>query len=990
MPLPSDFLAELRKRFTGDIRPDLGSRVLYSTDASIYQVEPLAVVTPRTQDDLHAAVELAAKYRLPILPRGAGTSLAGQAIGEALILDCSRWLDQIVGIDPEARTATVEPGVILAALNRAAAQHGLTFGPDPASAERATLGGVVGNNATGAHSILYGMTADHLRSADIIMADGSLATLGEIDLREPATTVEPSSSETLISRFSSAALEIREQHAEAIRAHFPQTWRNSAGYRLNYLLPWSASQPSQWSSAQVPGTSGYPPVAEGRINLSALLAGSEGTLAVMRHITLNLVPKPAHTALGVLAYPSLAEACDDVPRLLTHHPSAVELIPQMLIRLARGIPAYARQAGWVEGDPAALLVIEFSGEDPPRLAAKARACGDNLRVVTNPSEQDQIWSVRKAGLGILDAAPVAARPVAFVEDCAVPVERLGDFVREVERILVAYDAQAAFYAHASAGCLHIRPMLDLRTGHGVRSLRSIAEQVLALTLRLGGGMSSEHGDGLARSEWIAREVGDELVDAMRTLKQAADPQGILNPGKILDPAPMDSQLRFGADQKATAWKTPLDLSRAGGLRMAIEQCNGQGVCRKFDGVMCPSFQATRDEKHSTRGRANLLRALISAPVTGRMGGELGQATAEALDLCLACKGCKAECPSGVDMAKLKFAFEAEYYRTHRRPLSDYLFGYFHLVGQALAPVAPLANFVTGTSALRRLIARSSGIAPERPFPKFSAHRARAHRSREGSRERILYLSDSFTRYIDPEVEQAALDVLDTLGFEVLVLPIVGAGAALLSKGFVEPARRHAARLLDGIRRLDPEGSLPVVGIEPPEIYTLKNDYLELLPQRSDEIVQRAARTWLLDELIVRSKRAQELLRADWPQPLRGRIKFQPHCHQRAEAPRPDGLPNGPGATVAMLELCDYEVEIIDAGCCGMAGTFGYEARHYELSQKIAELRLFPQVRERGDAGIASTGAACRLQIVQGTGVAVQHPVQLVASAIRPGGRTSRP
>jgi FAD/FMN-containing dehydrogenase len=617
MSLPADFIAELRKHFTGDIRLDLGSRILYSTDASIYQMEPLGVVLPRTQEDLHAAVELAAKYDVPILPRGAGTSLAGQAVGNALILDCSRWLDHLIEINPNERYAVVEPGVILSALNRAAASDGLMFGPDPASAERATIGGVVGNNATGAHSILYGMTADHLLSADVILADGSLASMGELPLTKPAEDGAP----TLFSQFCGAALEIREKYAAPIREGYPRTWRNSAGYRLNYLLPWSQTEPPQWANSEnrrrsvagSPGMTGYPPFRADRLNLAPLLAGSEGTLAIIRRVTLNLVPKPRHTVLAVLPYDSLAEACDDVPRLLELGPSAVELIPQTLLRLARSADGFAQQLGWVTGDPAALLVVEFAGDDQDLLAKRADACGLVLRVANTTEAQASIWNVRKAGLGLLDSAPVAARPVAFIEDCAIPVERLGDFVREAEKILAAHGAHAAFYAHASAGCLHIRPMLDLRTGEGVRALRGIAEAVLDLTGRLGGAMSSEHGDGLSRSEWLRQAYGAPLMEAMSRLKRAADPKGILNPGKIIGPQPMDEHLRFGVGYRTAGWEPGIDFSPAGGLTRAIEQCNGQGVCRKDTGVMCPSFQATREETHSTRGRANLLRALISSP-----------------------------------------------------------------------------------------------------------------------------------------------------------------------------------------------------------------------------------------------------------------------------------------------------------------------------------------------------------------------------------------
>jgi len=544
MSIHPDFINELHKRFTGDIRLDLASRVLYSTDASIYQIEPLGVVFPKNQEDLHAAVELAAKYTIPILPRGAGTSLAGQAIGNALILDCSRWLDHILEIDPENHCAVVQPGVVLSNLNKAAAKDGLMFGPDPASAERATMGGVIANNATGAHSLLYGMTADHLISTDVIMADGGLASLGE----------DRTAGNSLFSNLYSSALDIREKYVDVITKNWPTTWRNSAGYRLNYLLPWSPSRPSQWDGE-------YPAVNPLQINLAPLLAGSEGTLAIIRRAKVNLVPKPKHTILAVLSYQSNADACDDVPRLLMHHPSAVELVPQMIIRLARGVPEYARQMGWVAGDPAALLVIEFSGDQPSALKESAHRIGEVLTIAESREDQARIWNIRKVGLGLLDSRPQSSRPVAFIEDCAIPVQRLGEYVREVEKILLAHGTVGGIYAHASAGCLHTRPILDLKTARGVTDLRAISEAVFALTLRLGGAMSSEHGDGLARSEYLEQTYGPELMDAMRSLKRAADPNNILNPGKIIDAQKMDVNLRYGVDYQTRVWDTNLSFAR---------------------------------------------------------------------------------------------------------------------------------------------------------------------------------------------------------------------------------------------------------------------------------------------------------------------------------------------------------------------------------------------------------------------------------------------
>ncbi len=1037
MSLPPDFIAELHKHFTGEIRLDPASRILYSTDASIYQIEPLGVALPKTQEDLHAAVELAAKYKIALLPRGAGSSLAGQAIGEALILDCSRWLDKLVDIDVEARTATVEPGLVLSTLNAAAAKYGLTFGPDPASAERATLGGVIGNNATGAHSILYGMTADHLISAEVILSDGSLATFGES--REKGVK-----SSDRYSALLSAALEIREKYAQAIRQGFPRSWRNSAGYRLNYLLPWSPSAPPQWSDDWSLVSGRYPPVRPGTLNLAPLLAGSEGTLAVIRRATLNLVSKPKYTVLGVLAYPSIAAACDDVPRLLEFAPSAVELVPQMLIRLARGVPAYASQMGWVEGDPAALLIVEFSGHSPrrgsrPEARAEAgrsvpkeavRRLGAGVVVAESKEEQARVWAVRKVGLGIFDSRPADARPVGFIEDCAIPVERLGEFVREIEKILAAHNTYAAFYAHASAGCLHIRPLLDLK--RGVRNLRSIAEATLALTLRLGGSMSSEHGDGIARGEFLRQTYGAQVVEAMRLLKRAADPEHLLNPGKMLDAPPMDTHLRYGTDYRAQPWMPTLGFERNNGLAGAIEQCNGQGVCRKADGVMCPSFQATREEAYSTRGRANLLRAMISRPMSLQVsaGSEaispLGndtveQAVFDALDLCLACKGCKSECPSGVDMAKLKYEFQHEYYKSHRRKLRDYVFAYIGLLARMGAPFGRSVDWALGLGLVRRWAYPLLGLAEARRLPQLGRLRSAVPVPplTLETTETVLLLRDTFTHFFEPEIEQAALTVLAACGVEVRFLPYFGAGRTLISKGFLEAAKRHAARVLDAVAKLDPQGKLPVLGIEPSELYTLRDEFLDLLPEQRTKMEALAKRAWLVDEYLVRPDVAGEvrILRvanlennnnAKENQPLNtyppgvrvkhfaegrtSKIHLHGHCYQKAQPPADDGFPVGQAATVEFLRAFGYEVEVIPSGCCGMAGAFGYEREHHALSMQVGELVLFPQIRERraesseqgvkGEALFCAPGASCRAQIADGAGVAAQHPLVWAAKALK--------
>jgi FAD/FMN-containing dehydrogenase/Fe-S oxidoreductase len=1006
-----DLRNELKKLTSVEVRTDPVSRLLYSTDASIYQIEPLGVAFPRTLDDLAAVVETAARYRIPILPRGSGSSLAGQAIGEALILDCTRYLNHISEINPEEQTATVEPGVILNALNREAARYNLQFGPDPASAERATLGGSLANNASGAHSIVYGMAADHLLWVEAALADGSLAEFGEVTVEEAQRKASqgirdkgigeqingvPTPIECELYR---VALDIREQHANLIQERWPRVWRRASGYSLNYLLPWSPSSPPEWSSWQVSTDSqplsrsplNYPPISPGWINLAPLFAGSEGTLFVMRRARLRMVPLLPHTILGVMAFPSLAAACDIVPELLKRHPNAVELIPRALIQLARSVPAFAHQLSWLaplaqDGDPAALLVVEFSGSDQARLLEQARQLGENVLIAETPVSQKQVWAVRKNGLGILLSRAGDAKPLSFIEDLAVPVEALGDFVREMERILAEHGTTGEIYAHASAGCLHIRPILSLKTSQGVRDLRSIAQQAVALTLRLGGSVSGEHGDGIARSEWLEAMYGPEVTGLFRQLKQAADPHGLLNPGKIIDPPPMDRNLRYSEDYTARDWPATLDFSLQGGLAGAIEMCNGAGVCRKVEGVMCPSFQATREEMHSTRGRANLLRAMLTGRFPTAQMAE--KSVYEALDLCLACKGCKAECPSAVDMAKLRYEFMHHYYQKHSRRLRDYLFGYISQFAWLGHGFAPLINPILGNPTVQRLSEKFFGLAHQRRFPRLArvSLEAQIKSSRpqsDRSLSPIFLLSDAFTEYFHPEVGMAAVRVLARAGYRAQLLPVIGAGRTLISKSFLEAARSHARYLLDALYRLDPQGVIPVVGLEPSEIYTLRDEYADLLP--GDPRVQKLAeRAYMIDEFLIRPGadgrlRIENLAtKSKEPQRLLRPVLLHGHCYQKAQPPAADGFPTGVAATVKMLESVGYPVEVIDSSCCGMAGAFGYEAEHYELSVKVGEMALLPAVRAAAPGTIvAAAGVSCQAQIEDGTGVHPFHPVQLL-------------
>ncbi len=997
--LNPDIIEKLHRAISGELKTDPITRVLYSTDASIHKIEPLGVVFPRTVDEIASIVEICAQNGIPIIPRGSGSGLAGQAIGKGLIIDCSRYTNQLLDIDPQEKIALVEPGIVLDDFNREVKRYGLQFGPDPASSERATIGGCIGNNAAGAHSILYGMTADHLLSAEVVLADGTVTTFQPVSLEfanRYSTGEDKTSASDLEKQIYHVALQIRSEYVEEIKRNWPHTWRRASGYNLNYLIPWSPNFPPQWDQSQLP----YPPVGENMINLSPLLAGSEGTLAVIRTATVRLVPLKKHTVLCVINFASITEACHWVTSILELSPSAVELVPQSLIRLARSVPAYANLLNFVVGDPAAMLVVEFSGDEEKLLENKiARLIALHAwvappYVADSPLQQKQVWDVRKVGLGILMGRLGDAKPISFIEDMSVPVEKLGEFIRELEVIFQEYGTEADFYGHASAGCLHIRPLINVKTTQGRQEMRAIAQAAVDVVIRLGGAVSAEHGDGITRGEWIERAYGPQIISAFKELKQAADPNGVLNPGKIVNPPRMDSSLRYDDDYHSVAWTPVLafasDQADPARLAEAIEQCNGAGVCRKSSGVMCPSFQATKNEMFSTRGRANLLRALISSGFDSQ--GFASHAVKESLELCLACKGCKAECPSSVDMAKLKYEFYQHYYTMpgHHHPLRDYVFGYIADIARIGQPVAPLVNYLVTAPWLGGMRAALLGLSKQRTLPKLSRvplHSTARNFLADVENADCLLLVDAFTEYYYPETGLEALNVLSRCGLKVKLLSTLGAGRTLISKGFLRQAKKHAEQLVEEIQYIDPVGSLPVIGLEPSEIYTLKDEYLDLFPG-SAYVKDLSERAWMIDEFLLRP--GQDGL--PWISKCklvgdvidtRTIVLVHGHCYQKAQPPANDGYPTGVQATTDLLKKVGYAVQLIDDGCCGMAGAFGYEREHYEVSMQVGELALLPAISRSDIQHIAAAGISCQAQILDGSGRQAVHPITLVARRSAP-------
>jgi len=969
---------QLAVRLPGQAHFDALYRVLYSTDASIHQIEPLGVVYPRDADDLCAAVETAAGLKIPVLPRGAGTGLAGQTIGAALIMDCSRHLNHVLAIDAEARTVEVEPGVVCGPLNRQAAALGLQFGPDPASADRATLGGMIGNNATGAHSIRYGMTGDHVLALDVALSDGSAARF-QAESDEAARAKAQAAS--LEGRIYAEALRQRDVYAQAVREDWPRVWRRASGYSLNALTGFTPGAPPAWYAPDQP----YPP--HTGFNLAPVLAGSEGTLAVIRRARLRLVPRPRFTVLVAMPFASALEACDAVPELLRVQPGTLELIPGALIEGARRVPAYARRITFATpeetGPQAALLVAEFTGDTLAEALAAATPLAGRGRVLSDPAAQADLWAVRSGGMGLITNVPGALKPLDFVEDVAVPVERLREYITRVDAVMAGCGTSGVWYAHASAGCLHMRPLLDIRTAKGVADMRTIAEGAAAVAASLHGSMSGEHGDGLARSEFIEQIFGPRLTQAFAELKQAFDPDNLLNPGKVAPrPGPsVDRDLRYTPDYHTIPLTSQFAFRREGGFAGGVEACVGAGVCLTDGGVMCPSYQATREEQHGTRGRANALRAALS----GRLppGTLTSPQMHQVLDLCLECKACKAECPAAVDMARIKAEFLDHYQAEHGVPARSRLFAEIHTVSRLAAwgPLAGLANWFNRLPLARRLMERSLGIAHQRSLPPFQARTFSqwfARHPQPAAGQPVVLFLDTYVEYNHPAIGQAAVAVLEAAGCRVELAQGQGCcGRPMISKGRLSHARAAAARNLEALAPYAERG-LPILGLEPSCLLTLRDEYLEFFPD--DPRAARVARSSLLIE---------EFLTQPGPGAASGRpvdrLRFRApsapwllhgHCYAKSLV--------GTAPTLAMLRATGAQVSEIASGCCGMAGSFGYEAEHYDLSLQIGGMKLFPAVKAGVQAGarIAAHGVSCRTQIADGTGAAALHPIELLAEQLQ--------
>ncbi len=967
----SELEHELRKVVAGDVRFDAVSRLLYSTDASMYQVEPLGVVIPRDRDDVEAAMAVARAQGAALLPRGGGTSLTGQTVNRALVLDFSRYMNQVLEVNAEEGWARVQPGLVQDELNHHVRPQGLLFGPDTSTSNRATVGGMLGNNSGGSHSIAYGLTVDHVIELTALLADGTRVVLGDVPDAELPARCARSGAEGRIYR---EALRLRDTYADEIRARYPSHWRRVAGYNLNELLG-IAVRPGSYAG----GGNGRPRP----FSLARLVVGSEGTLLTIVEAKVRLVPRPRHTALDVIHYRDMQEALESSQSILETGAYALELTDKMILDLARDNIEHRKRAGFIQGDPAAILIVEYTGDTAAEAQAKVEALearrqrerfGYAAHQALEPAEQQSIWKLRKAGLGLLFGLKGDGKPIAFVEDTAVDPKHLPEFVPRFREIFARHGTDGAYYGHCSVGCLHIRPVINLKTKRGVEQVEAISREITELVLEFGGTVSSEHGDGRARSPLLERMYGPTLMRAFRELKAAFDPDDRLNPGNIVANSELTRHLRYGAQY--TTWEpaTLLDFSAQGGFAASIEMCNGVGECRKkLEGTMCPSYMATKDEEHSTRGRANALRAVLSGrtPAAEFTGSRLY----EVMDLCLECKGCKAECPANVDMAKLKYEFLHHYYRAHGLPLRNRLFGHIARLNALGSRAAGLVNGISRLAPGRWLLEKVVGIDRRRPLPTLAGQTfvewyARRPAPASASRGEVVLFHDTFTTYNVPEIGRAAVELLEAAGYRVVLVDRKCCGRPLISKGMLEVAREHAAW---NVARLYPHVArgAAVVGLEPSCLLTLRDEALDLL--RTDEARAVARASFLLEEFLAREReRGLTLVFAAHGK----KALLHGHCHQKALV--------GTAPTVAALRWAGYEVSEVDSGCCGMAGSFGFEREHYDISVWLGARRLAPAVKAAAaDTEIVAPGMSCRQQIDHLAGRRARHPAEVLREALAP-------
>jgi len=949
--------AELKKRVEGDIYFDRYSRLLYSTDASIYQIEPIGVVVPRHKGDVQAVVELANKFSVPVLPRGGGTSLAGQTVGHALILDFSKYMQNVLEVNQEELWCRVQPGLVQDELNAYVRSMGLQFGPDTSTSNRATIGGMIGNNSAGAHSLTYGKTLDHVIELTVLLSDGSEVVLKELS----SDALEgKSQADSLEGRVHREVARLAQEHRSEILARYPKIMRRVSGYNLDEFIK---PQP---------------------FNLSRILVGSEGTLGTVVEAKMRLVPKPKWTALDVVHFDDDLEALRASQVILETAPYALESTDKMILNLARGNIVQSQRLGFVQGNPSSLLMVEYAGDTEAQVkeqvykleeVRKAQHIGYAATLAFKPEEVKAVWGVRKAGLGLLLGTKGDKKPIAFVEDTAVAPAKLPEFIKRFREIITRHDAIAGYYGHCSVGCMHIRPLIDLKEASEMKKMVSIADAISDLVLEFNGAMSGEHGDGLARSHFNQKLFGAVLYEAFRQVKRVFDPKNLMNPGKIVDAPAMTESLKISPRYQTWQPETTLDFTGQGGFARAVEMCSGMGECRKkLDGTMCPSYMGTLDEEHSTRGRANALRAVLSGKVPKEEF--TGKRLHDVMDLCLECKACKAECPSNVDMAKLKYEFLDHYHRVNGLPLRNRLFGGIERLNRIGSQFAPLSNWVVGSGLNRWLMEKLAGIDRRRPLPQFAGVTFEdwfdgRKPEGDGAKGEVVLFHDTFNNFNTPNVAVATTRLLERLGYHVLLVNKRCCGRPMISKGMLGEAKNNAAWNVDQLAEYAERG-VPIVGMEPSCLLTLRDEYPDFLRTNDAKLVAR--NSFLLEEFLLQERDTGKVSLSFGANGRKALLHG--HCHQKALV--------GTVPTVALLKGVGFEVSEVDSGCCGMAGSFGFEKEHYDLSLTIGNRRLAPAVKSASaEVEIVAPGISCRQQIEHLTGRKAKHTAEVLWEVLNP-------
>ena len=963
-------LAELSEKLQGSLFTDTVMRTLYATDASAYREMPLGVAIPETQADIQTLISFADTHQIPLIPRTAGTSLAGQVVGAGLVVDVSKFFDRILEVNKEESYVWVEPGVVRDVLNVELKKHGLFFGPETSTANRAMMGGMLGNNSCGSNSVVYGSTRDHVLAVEGYLSDGTFVTFEAEDPFETVKQLPEGSRLHTIYTQTLAALS-NPTNQQNIQSEFPKPSikRRNTGYAVDMLLN---------SNAFIADKPAF--------NFCNLLAGSEGTLCFATRIKLHVDPlPPAHLGLVCAHFNTIDEALRANLIALQFNPSASELMDHYILECTKANAEQSQNRFFVEGDPGAILVVELRADDADSLAKQAQAVEQAMRAAdlgyhfpyVTGGDVKKVWDLRKAGLGLLSNLPGDEKAVAVIEDTAVDVNDLPAFIAEFNEILTANNLYCVHYAHAGSGELHLRPIINLKTEEGHKQFRHIAEEIARLVKKYQGSLSGEHGDGRLRGEFIPWMVGEANYQLMRELKSWWDPKGIFNPNKIVDTPPMDTFLRYEAGQQTPEFKTAFRYKDQDVLQHA-EQCNGSGDCRKTPvsgGTMCPSFMATRNEKETTRARANILREFLTHSSQPNRFNH--KEIKEVMDLCLACKGCKAECPSNVDVAKLKMEFLYQYQKENGTPLRSWLVGHFATVSSLASYVPALYNAVMGTPFLRRISNRLVGFHPDRTMPllaKQSLWSWLKGRKSIDAKKAVYLFVDEFTNYNDAEVGRKAVLLLEALGYEVRTMAHPISGRSFLSKGMLDEARKLAQANVELWSALV-TADIPLVGIEPSAILTFRDEYPDLVSDAWLAKAQDLSKNVLLLEEFIASEADAKRINKSLFKADKRLLKLHGHCQQKS-------MSSLVAAKKALSLPANFEVQLIPSGCCGMAGSFGYEKEHYDLSMQIGELVLFPTVRAQGsEVEIVASGTSCRHQIHDGTQRHAKHTAEILFEAL---------